>query len=157
MELRKNNLFKRLFVPNRKRKEWIWGYFLVAPTIIGLIILNIIPIFQVLKMSFYKSGDFGRNDIFIGFENYIRLLGDEQVWQATINTLKYTFFVVPLNVIIALILATILNKKIKGRDIYRTIYLVTQREPKDIVSNITKKLEIYILELEKNGLCQKLL
>lgn len=121
MELRKNNLFKRLFVPNRKRKEWIWGYFLVAPTIIGLIILNIIPIFQVLKMSFYKSGDFGRNDIFIGFENYIRLLGDEQVWQATINTLKYTFFVVPLNVIIALILATILNKKIKGRDIYRTI------------------------------------
>ena len=124
MELRKNNLFKRLFVPNRKRKEWIWGYFLVAPTIIGLIILNIIPIFQVLKMSFYKSGDFGRNDIFIGFENYIRLLGDEQVWQATINTLKYTFFVVPLNVIIALILATILNKKIKGRDIYRTIYFI---------------------------------
>ncbi len=75
-------------------------------------------------MSFYKSGDFGRNDIFIGFENYIRLLGDEQVWQATINTLKYTFFVVPLNVIIALILATILNKKIKGRDIYRTIYFI---------------------------------
>ena len=30
MELRKNNLFKRLFVPNRKRKEWIWGYFLVS-------------------------------------------------------------------------------------------------------------------------------
>ena len=48
--------------------------------------------------------------------------------------------------------------KINGlNSIYRTIYLVTQREPKDIVSNITKKLEIYILELEKNGLCQKLL
>ena len=48
--------------------------------------------------------------------------------------------------------------KINGlNSIYRTIYLVTQREPKDIVSNITKKLESYILELEKNGLCQNLL
>ena len=124
MEIRKNNLLKKLFIPNRKRKEWIWGYFLVAPTIIGLIFLNIMPMFEVFKMSFYKSGDFGKNDIFIGLENYIRLLGDEQVWQATFNTLKYTFFVVPLNVIIALVLATILNKKIKGRHIYRTIYFI---------------------------------
>ncbi|MBS6041656.1 carbohydrate ABC transporter permease [Clostridium baratii] len=124
MELGEKKLFRKFFVPNKKRTEWIWGWFLVAPTIIGLIILNIIPIIQVLKMSFFESGDFGRNDIFVGLDNYIRLLGDKQVWQATINTLKYTFLVVPLNVIIALVLATILNKKIKGRGFYRTIYFI---------------------------------
>ena len=48
--------------------------------------------------------------------------------------------------------------KINGlNSIYRTIYLVTQREPKDIVENLTIRLENYVLELEKNGLCQNLL
>ncbi|GAB6168608.1 sugar ABC transporter permease [Clostridium carnis] len=124
MELGEKKLFKKFFIPNKERTEWVWGWLLIAPTIIGLIILNIIPIFQVLKMSFFESGDFGKNDVFVGFNNYIKLLGDKQVWQATINTLKYTFFVVPLNVILALILATILNKKIKGRGFYRTIYFI---------------------------------
>lgn len=48
--------------------------------------------------------------------------------------------------------------KISGlNSIYRTIYLVTQREPKDIVENLTLRLENYVHELEKNGLCQSLL
>lgn len=124
MEIEEKVEYKKVFISSRKKKEWIWGYSLVAPTILGLIVLNIIPIFEVLQMSFYKSGDFGKNDVFVGFDNYIRLISDAQVWQATLNTLKYTFFVVPLNVIIALLLATVLNKRIKGRDIYRTIYFI---------------------------------
>lgn len=41
----------------RTINEWKWAYFLVAPTIIGLIILNIIPIIETLYLSFFKSGD----------------------------------------------------------------------------------------------------
>ncbi|HGA3739947.1 TPA: sugar ABC transporter permease, partial [Streptococcus agalactiae] len=44
----------------KKWNEYLWGWALVAPTIIGLMVLNIIPIFQTLKMSFFKSGDFGQ-------------------------------------------------------------------------------------------------
>lgn len=108
----------------KKRKEALWGLLFVAPTIIGLMILNIIPIFQTLKMSFFKSGDFGRGDIYVGLENYKRLINDPQVWQATWNTIKYTILVVPVMVMLALILATILNSKIKGKHIYRTIYFL---------------------------------
>ena len=104
--------------------EALWGWAMVAPTIIGLIVLNIIPIFQTLKMSFHKSGDFGRNDIFVGFENYQRMLGDAQVWQATWNTFKYTLLVVPATVTLAIFLAVLLNSKIRGKHLYRTIFFL---------------------------------
>ncbi|HFR3335420.1 TPA: carbohydrate ABC transporter permease [Streptococcus suis] len=104
--------------------EAIWGWAMVAPTIIGLIVLNIIPIFQTMKMSFHKSGDFGKGDIFVGLANYQRMLGDAQVWQATWNTLKYTILVVPATVALAMLLAVLLNSKIKGKHIYRTIFFL---------------------------------
>ena len=97
---------------------------MVAPTIIGLVVLNIIPIFQTLKMSFHKSGDFGRNDIFVGLANYQRMLGDAQVWQATWNTFKYTLLVVPTTVVLAILLAVLLNSKIRGKHVYRTIFFL---------------------------------
>ncbi|MBS4750496.1 ABC transporter permease subunit [Granulicatella sp. zg-ZJ] len=109
---------------NKKWNEYFWGWFLVAPTIIGLIILNIIPIFETLRMSFFKSGDFGKNNIFVGLDNYKRLFEDTQVWQATWNTIQYTLLVVPITVIFALILATLLNSKLKGKHVYRTIYFL---------------------------------
>ncbi|WP_367561219.1 sugar ABC transporter permease [Streptococcus iniae] len=109
---------------HKKYNEALWGLAFVAPTIIGLLVLNIIPIFQTLKMSFYRSGDFGKGDIFIGLENYQKMLKDPQVWQASWNTIKYTLLVVPIMVILALILASILNGKIKGKHIYRTIYFL---------------------------------
>ncbi len=104
--------------------EWCWAWFMVAPTIIGLIVLNIIPIFQTLYLSFFKSGAFGKGNVFVGLDNYRKLLADEQVWCAVRNTLLYTCLVVPITVIIALLLAVVLNGKIKGKGIYRTIYFI---------------------------------
>lgn len=108
----------------KKRQELLWGLGMVAPTIIGLLVLNIIPIFQTLKMSFYKSGDFGRGDIFVGWANYQKLFADPEVWQATWNTIKYTLLVVPVTVVFAIVLAVLLNSNIKGKHLYRTIYFL---------------------------------
>jgi multiple sugar transport system permease protein len=52
------------------------------------------------------------------------MFGDVQVWHAVGNTLQYTIIVVPVTVIIAMILAVLLNSKIKGKGIYRTIYFI---------------------------------
>lgn len=111
-------------VSKKTWNEWCWAWFMVAPTIIGLIVLNIIPIFQTLYLSFFKSGAFGKGNIFVGLDNYKRLLADEQVWDAVRNTLLYTCLVVPITIIIALLLAVVLNGKIKGKGIYRTIYFI---------------------------------
>jgi len=111
-------------IPRNVLNEWKWAYIMIAPTIIGLVVLNIIPIFQTVYLSFFKSGAFGQNNIFIGLENYQRMFSDIQTWYAVRNTLVYTCLVVPLTMMIALILAVVLNTHIVGKGIYRTIYFI---------------------------------
>ena len=108
-------------VTSQERNEFIWGWIFIIPTMLGLIILNIIPIFQTIYKSFFKTGDFGRGNIFVGMENYQKMFSDTQVWQALLNTLKYALMEVPFSIIISLVLAVLLNRKMKGRSVYRTI------------------------------------
>ena len=109
---------------SQARNEFIWGWLFILPTMIGLIILNIIPIFQTIYQSFFKAGDFGRNNIFVGLENYITLFKDTEVWQSVLNTFKYAIVEVPFSIAIALVLAVFLNRKIAGRAAYRTIFFL---------------------------------
>ena len=111
-------------IPRNVLNEWKWAYIMVAPTIIGLIVLNIIPIFQTIYLSFFKSGAFGKGNIFIGMDNYKKMFSDVQTWYAVRNTLGYTCLVVPITIVIALAIAVTLNKKLKGKGIYRTIYFI---------------------------------
>ena len=108
----------------RNRSEFLWGWAFILPTILGLIILNIIPLFQAAYESFFKTGAFGKGNIFVGFDNYIRLFSDLDVWQALFNTFKYALVEVPLSIVIAILLAVLLNRKMKGGTIYRTIYFL---------------------------------
>ncbi|MDD2970991.1 MAG: sugar ABC transporter permease [Lachnospiraceae bacterium] len=109
---------------NQKRSEFIWGWLFLLPTMIGLIILNIIPIFQTIYQSFFKTGAFGKGNVFIGFDNYTKMFQDASVWQALLNTFKYAIVEVPFSIIIAIVLAVLLNRKMRGRTIYRTIYFL---------------------------------
>ena len=106
-----------------KKKDTMWAYAMVAPTIIGLLILNFIPLMQTVVMSFQKSGSFGSN-AWNGLDNYKKLFADPLILQATANTFKYTLIVVPSTIIISLIVAVLLNEKIKGKTIYRVIYFL---------------------------------
>lgn len=109
---------------SREKSEFIWGWLLILPTIIGLLILNIIPIFQTIYQSFFKTGDFGKGNIFVGFDNYSKMFQDQAVWQALWNTIRYAIVEVPISIILALILAVFLNRKMRGKTIYRTIFFL---------------------------------
>ena len=108
----------------RERNEFVWGWAFIFPTMLGLIVLNIIPIFQTIYQSFFKTGDFGSGNIFIGMENYIKMFGDAEVWQAVLNTFKYAIVEVPFSIAIALVLAVLLNRKMMGVSAYRTIFFL---------------------------------
>ena len=108
----------------RERNEFVWGWAFIFPTMLGLIVLNIIPIFQTIYQSFFKTGDFGKGNIFIGMENYVKMFGDAEVWQAVINTFKYAIVEVPFSIAIALVLAVLLNRKMMGVSAYRTIFFL---------------------------------
>ena len=110
-----------------RKKEAAWGLLFVLPTIVGLLILNFYPIFNTIYQSFFKTGDFGKGNIFIGLQNYTNMLtgpGSGEIWQALWNTVKYALVEVPLSVVISMILAVLLNRKMKGRSVYRTIFFL---------------------------------
>lgn len=115
---------KSIAVTRQNRKELFWGWMFFAPTLIGLLVLNIIPIFQTIYKSFFQTGAFGRGNRFVGLENYIRMFTDGQVWQSLLNTFVYAIFEVPISIAISLVLAALLNRKMKGRSLYRTIYFL---------------------------------
>ena len=72
---------RKLMGSSRERSEFLWGWLFILPTMVGLIILNLIPIFQTIYQSFFKTGDFGRGNIFVGLDNYVKVFGDKEVWQ----------------------------------------------------------------------------
>lgn len=108
----------------RKRNEFVWGWVFILPTMIGLTVLNLIPIVRTLYQSFFKTGDFGKGNTYVGFSNYIKLFHDSEVWQALFNTVKYAVIEVPVSIAIALVLAALLNQKSRGRSTYRTIFFL---------------------------------
>lgn len=108
----------------KQRNEARWGWLFVAPTMIGLIVLNFYPIINTVYQSFCKTGDFGKGNKFVGLANYGVVLKASETWQSLWNTVKYALIEVPFGIVIALILAVLLNKKIAGRSVYRTIFFL---------------------------------
>ena len=102
---------------------YVWGYLMVAPTIIGLIVLNIVPFFQTIYMSFSKSKAFGAYQ-FCGLENYVEMFKSPEFWKATWNSIYFCILTVPIGVFLALLVAVLLNAKIKGKTAFRAIYFL---------------------------------
>ena len=102
---------------------YVWGYLMVAPTIIGLIVLNIVPFFQTIYMSFSTSKAFGAYQ-FCGLENYIEMFKSPEFWKATWNSIYFCILTVPIGVFLALLVAVLLNAKIKGKTAFRAIYFL---------------------------------
>lgn len=107
-----------------QKREAIWALCFIAPTILGLIVLNFYPAIDTFIQSFYKTGDFGKGNTFIGIENYKTVLASSEIWHSLWNTIKYALIEVPFGIVIALILAVFLNKKLKGTSLFRTIFFL---------------------------------
>lgn len=109
---------------SRQKSEAIWGLAFVAPTIIGLLILNYYPIFETFYQSVCKTGDFGIGNEFVGLKNFVTLIHDEEVFTTLFNSFRYAVVSLPVTIAISLVLAVLLNRKMKGRGLYRTIYFL---------------------------------
>ncbi len=106
-----------------ERREENWGWIMVAPTIIGLFVLNIWPFIQTIYTSFCEHLGFGHYK-FIGLGNYIEMFQTPEFWKATWNTVKFCILTVPVGVILALFVAMLLNTKVKFKGGFRTIFFL---------------------------------
>jgi multiple sugar transport system permease protein len=97
----------------------IYGY--LVPTIIGLILFNAGAIVASFVLSFYKY-DVITPAKWIGLDNYRWVLNSKLFWTAVNNTFKFAAGYIPLSVFLALGLAILVNERIKGVGLFRTIF-----------------------------------
>ena len=82
----------------------------MVPSFIHMMIFIVVPIVIGLVISFYNYNPLSSTNSFVGFQNYSRLLSDENFKTAFINTFEFAFITVTLNIIMALFFATIISQ-----------------------------------------------
>ena len=112
----KNNIGKK----RRRKERWIIFSFL-APNIVGFLIFTLIPVFATGVISLTEWNLIGEME-FVGLENYFKVFETKRFYQVMGNTLFYTIATVPIGLFLALCLSVLMNRKIRGITVYRTIY-----------------------------------
>lgn len=95
-------------------------YLMLAPQIIGFCVFSIIPMIWAIWLS-WNYYDLMKIH-FSGWENFITLFKDATYWKTLVNTFIYAIMKIPVELPIALILAVLLSKKIRGAGLYRAVY-----------------------------------
>ena len=121
------NLYEKL-TNNQNFAAWIF----IAPAILGTFIFILIPVICSFGLSF-TSWDMLNPINFVGLENYKLLLRDGLFYKILLNTIVFALSTSILGVIIPLILAAILNSKIRGSEFYKTAYFLPFITPMVVV------------------------
>lgn len=117
-----NTIYSKGSENSMHKRNAKWSLFFLAPQLLGLLAFAVIPLISAFILSFMQWDGFGTRT-FVGISNYINQLGHSDFWTATYNTVLYTILTVPVGLIIALILAVILNN-IKGKELYRLFFFL---------------------------------
>jgi multiple sugar transport system permease protein len=106
-----------------RRRETFAGYLFLLPNLLGFLAFSAIPILAAFALSF-SSWDLASAPKFVGLRNYRDMLRDDLAWKTLVNTFYYSFVAVPSGVFIAFWFALLMNRRIRGIAIFRTIYFL---------------------------------
>ena len=109
------------------------GLLLVLPALIGTFLFIIIPIFCSFGLSF-SEWDLLNEIHFVGFSNYKSVFTEPEFLQILINTIVYAVSTTIFAVIIPLLIASIINNKIKGNELFKTIYFLPFITPAVVIA-----------------------
>lgn len=97
------------------------GLFLL-PSVILTLVLGIYPLIWMLRYMFYDYVGYGEA-LFVGLDNFSRLFRDEQFWASVGNTFVFAGGKLLLTIPLSLLLAVLLNGKLRGRNLLRGFIL----------------------------------
>ncbi|WP_022664138.1 carbohydrate ABC transporter permease [Desulfospira joergensenii] len=112
------------------------GWLLVLPAVFMISLFTHFPIASTLFHSLFSTGTVSRPAEFIGLENYAYLLEDEIFWKVLFNNFVYSLCTVPVSMAMALGMAILVNRKIKGRSLIRMSFFTPTVLPMIAVANI---------------------
>lgn len=109
-------------VRSELRTEALAGYALIVVPMVLFLVLNIGSIFYALFISGWDWNIRSGPETFKGFDNYTRLLDDDVFRRAVMNSLYYAVVWVPITMALGLLLAVIVNQKIRGQTFFRAAF-----------------------------------
>ena len=126
---------QRRFLRFRHRHiEAIVGVVFISPFIVGFLWFEAYPIVASLYYGF-TDYNIMQAPVFVGLSNYVRLFTQDSLFvKSLVNTLVYTIFSVPIDLAVAFAFALLLNAKVPGRPIFRTLFYLPAILPSVAVS-----------------------
>ena len=104
-----------------RRREAISGYLFISPWLIGFLIFFVAPIIASFVLSFTTWNIVGSPQ-WVGLQNYQDIFADARFFKSVQVTITYAVFYLPLEVICGIGLAVLMNQKLRGIGIFRTLY-----------------------------------
>jgi multiple sugar transport system permease protein len=118
------------------RRNWS-AYLFLTPGLIHFAIFTLFAVLFAFYISFHDWNIIKGETPFVGLDNYIRLFGDSRFHRSVLNTLQFLIGV-PLNLASGLAVALLLNTKVRGQGLYRTLYYIPVVTPLVVSSIIWK-------------------
>ncbi|MFH0839060.1 MAG: sugar ABC transporter permease [Candidatus Omnitrophota bacterium] len=108
-----------------RAKEAMWAYIFLLPNLVGFLIFTLFPIVASLVLSFVEWNMTPPITAarFIGFKNFTMLMKDPYFWKYFGNTI-YFMMAIPIGIMGSLLIAVLLNRKLKGIVFFRTVYFL---------------------------------
>ena len=103
------------------RREAMEGYLAISPWLVGLLAFTAGPILASLGLSF-TDWNITQPPARVGLRNYSDLVNDEYFWDSLRVTLVYSALSLPLNLVVGLFLSVLLNQKLRGMYLFRTLF-----------------------------------
>jgi multiple sugar transport system permease protein len=112
----------------------VWLF--IAPTMFLLLAINIFPLIWAIRLSFTGfMANLPRPLSFIGIDNYVDILADEDIWTNFQVTAHFVFWTIALQVLIGLALALLINQKFRGHSFWTTVILLPMMLSPAVVGN----------------------
>jgi len=112
--------------PRRRPFAWrthLLGYAFIAPWLAGLLVFTLGPVVAAFGLGFYRW-DLFTAARFVGLANFVKLSHDPLFYRSIVVTLYYTALAVPAGIVFALALALMLNARLPGMYLFRTVFFL---------------------------------
>ncbi|MEV6157319.1 sugar ABC transporter permease [Nonomuraea sp. NPDC052129] len=104
------------------RRDALVGYLLISPQLVGSALFVLLPLGLVVYYSLQEWNVLAGTFEFIGGDNYAKLLADPKMGQVLTSTALFSVGLVVLNLALALLLAILLNQRLRGTTFFRTLF-----------------------------------
>ncbi len=113
---------RRRFVPSYARRDQLTGYLFVAPQVLGIALFVLLPLGLIVWYSFHEWNVLAGTFRWVGLENFEKLVTDPKLAPVMEATAIFSIGLVVFNLALALLLAVLLNRKVRGMTFFRTVF-----------------------------------